>query len=65
MQGFIRGQDPEQVGAELHQRFVRGHEQGTLLTPEQSAAALLSLLPGDDTGQIWNATDPIPAGDHR
>jgi NAD(P)-dependent dehydrogenase (short-subunit alcohol dehydrogenase family) len=65
MQGFIRSQDPERIGAELHQRFVRNHERGTLLTPEESAAALLSRLPGDDTGQIWDATDPIPAGDHR
>jgi NAD(P)-dependent dehydrogenase (short-subunit alcohol dehydrogenase family) len=65
MQAFIRGQDPDKIGAGLHQRFVRSHEQGTLLTPEQSAAALMSRLHGNDTGQIWNATDPIPAGDHR
>jgi NAD(P)-dependent dehydrogenase (short-subunit alcohol dehydrogenase family) len=65
MQAFIRAQDPEQIGADLHQRFVRNHEQGTLLTPGQSAAALLSRLAGGDTGQIWNASDPLPTGDHR
>jgi 3-oxoacyl-[acyl-carrier protein] reductase len=65
MQAFIREQDPEQIGADLHQRFVRNYEQGTLLTPEQSAAALLSRLPGNDTGQIWNASDPLPTGAHR
>jgi len=65
MQAFIRDQAPEQVGAELHQRFVRSHEQGTLLTPGQSAAALLSRLPGDDTGRIWDANNLLPAGDHR
>jgi NAD(P)-dependent dehydrogenase (short-subunit alcohol dehydrogenase family) len=30
-----------------------------------AAAALVSWLPGDDTGQIWNASDLLPAGDHR
>jgi NAD(P)-dependent dehydrogenase (short-subunit alcohol dehydrogenase family) len=64
MQGFIRGQDPGKIGAELHQRFVRSHEQGTLLSPGESAAALLSRLPGNETGQIWSATDPMPAGGH-
>jgi NAD(P)-dependent dehydrogenase (short-subunit alcohol dehydrogenase family) len=62
MQAFIRGQDPEQIGAELHQRFARNHEQGTLLTPGQSAAALLPRLDGEDTGQIWDANDPLLTG---
>ncbi len=65
MQAFIRGQDPKKIGAGLHQRFVRSHEQGTLLTPGQSAAALLSRLPGDDTGRIWDANNPLRSGDHR
>lgn len=65
MQAFIREQDPVQIGADLHERFVRNHETGTLLTPERSAAALLSRLASVDSGQIWNATDPLPAGDHR
>jgi NAD(P)-dependent dehydrogenase (short-subunit alcohol dehydrogenase family) len=65
MQTFIRHQTPDQIGAELHQRFVRNYEQGTLLTPAQSAAMLLSRLPSDDTGQIWDASDPLPAGEPR
>jgi NAD(P)-dependent dehydrogenase (short-subunit alcohol dehydrogenase family) len=65
MQAFIRDQDPEQIGAELHQRFVRNHRQGTLLTPGQSAAALLAQLPGEDTGQIWDANHLLMTGDHR
>ena len=65
MQAFIRDQDPDQVGAGLHQRFVSSYRQGTLLTPEQSAAALLARLPGQDTGQIWTASDALPAGDPR
>jgi 3-oxoacyl-[acyl-carrier protein] reductase len=28
-----------------------------LLTPEQSARSLLTRLPGETTGQIWDATD--------
>jgi NADP-dependent 3-hydroxy acid dehydrogenase YdfG len=23
------------------------------------------MLAGNDTGQIWNASDPLPTGDHR
>jgi len=65
MQAFIRGQDPEQIGAVLHQRFVRNHEQGILLSPAESAAALLSRLAGEDTGQIWDAGDLLLTGDRR
>jgi hypothetical protein len=65
LQAFIRDQDPEQIGAGLHQRFVPSDRQGALITPGQSAAALLARLPGEDTGQIWTAKDPLPAGDPR
>ncbi len=66
MQAFIRGQDPELIGARLHQRFMANVDEGILLTPEQSAASLLARLPGEDTGQIWNVTDPLPTdGDPR
>jgi 3-oxoacyl-[acyl-carrier protein] reductase len=64
MQAFIRGQGPAQVGAGLHERFVRNHEQGILLTPRQSAASLLARLPGSDTGQIWDVTD-LTIGESR
>jgi 3-oxoacyl-[acyl-carrier protein] reductase len=58
MQGWIRKQDPEQVGATLHQRFVDNYQQGTLLTPAQSATSLLARLPSSATGQIWDVSDP-------
>jgi 3-oxoacyl-[acyl-carrier protein] reductase len=58
MQAWIRDQAPAQIGAELHGRFTRSYEQGTLITPEQSARSLLARLPGEVTGQIWNAADP-------
>ena len=57
MQGWIRDQDPDEIGAELHQRFVAGHESGDLLTPQDSAAVLLEHLRAGGTGQIWD----IPA----
>ena len=50
MQAWIREQDPARIGAALSQRFRRSHAEGTLITPEQSAAALLTRLSGDDTG---------------
>jgi NAD(P)-dependent dehydrogenase (short-subunit alcohol dehydrogenase family) len=59
MQAWIRGQEPERVGTELHDRFSRMHEEGSLLTPEQSAASLLARLAGSETGRIWDVTDPV------
>ncbi len=61
MQAWIRNQDPERIGA-LHERFNRNYAAGTLITPGQSAAALLDRLAGDDTGAIWDVrTAPAPA----
>ena len=61
MQAWIRGQDPDRVGADLHERFARSHQQGTLMTAEQSARTLIRHLTSDDTGQIWNAgSQPTP-----
>ena len=35
--------------------------KAALITPEHSAAALLALLAGDDTGAIWDVST-APAG---
>jgi NAD(P)-dependent dehydrogenase (short-subunit alcohol dehydrogenase family) len=40
MQAWIRQQDPERIGADLHERFNRTYTGGSLITPEHSAAAL-------------------------
>ena len=61
MQAWIRGQDPERIGAGLHERFNRNYADGALITAEQSAATLLARLAGDDTGSIWEA-GTAPAG---
>jgi NAD(P)-dependent dehydrogenase (short-subunit alcohol dehydrogenase family) len=62
MQAWIRQQDPGRIGAGLHQRFNRNYAEGTLITPEHSAAALLACLIGDDTGAIWDVgTAPVGA----
>jgi 3-oxoacyl-[acyl-carrier protein] reductase len=58
MQAWIRGQNPQQIGTALHQQFIRSYQHGTLLTPSQSAASLLTRLPSQGTGQIWNASAP-------
>jgi len=57
MQGWIRQQDPAVIGRDLHERFIAMHKSGTLLTPEQSASALLERLRTGGTGQIWNVSD--------
>jgi NAD(P)-dependent dehydrogenase (short-subunit alcohol dehydrogenase family) len=58
MQAWIRRQDPERIGAGLHERFTRNYAEGALITPEHSAAALLAHLAGDDTGGIWDVSRP-------
>ena len=56
MQAWIRRQDPERIGAGLHERFNRNYAEGALITPEYSAAALLALLAGDETGAVWDVS---------
>jgi 3-oxoacyl-[acyl-carrier protein] reductase len=58
MQGWIRNQPAEEIGAALHERFIESYERGALLTPEQSAQSLLARLAGDDTGLVWSVDDP-------
>lgn len=61
MQAWIREQDPARIGAGLRERFNKNFAEGALITPEHSASVLLALLPGDDTGAIWDVS-AIPAG---
>jgi NAD(P)-dependent dehydrogenase (short-subunit alcohol dehydrogenase family) len=58
MQAWIRDQDSNRIGAELHDRFTRNYQYGALLSPEQSAGLLLARLSSTDTGQIWDAAEP-------
>lgn len=60
MQAWIRRQDPERIGAAMHERFNQNFTEGTLIRPERSAAALIAHLSGDDTGAIWDVnTAPV------
>lgn len=54
MQAWIRGQDPGQIGAELHQRFTASYRRRSLISPQQSAQSLLARLDTDGTGEIWD-----------
>lgn len=58
MQAWIREQEPDRIGAAMHDRFVRNHAAGRLLTTGASAHALVRRIPGDDTGRIWSVDDP-------
>jgi NAD(P)-dependent dehydrogenase (short-subunit alcohol dehydrogenase family) len=61
MQAWIRSQAAERVGA-LRERFNKNFAEGILITPEQSAAALLAHLAAHDTGAIWDvSTAPVGA----
>jgi len=61
MQAWIRRQDPERIGTGLHERFNKNYAEGSLITPEQSAAVLLARLAGEDTGAIWDVSATPPA----
>jgi NAD(P)-dependent dehydrogenase (short-subunit alcohol dehydrogenase family) len=54
MQRWIRERDPSEIGVALHERFTRAHADGALIDPERSAESLLTLLPGEETGQVWD-----------
>ena len=54
MQGFIREQPAEVIGQAMHDRFAANYESGSLISPETSAASLLTHLASSETGQIWN-----------
>lgn len=58
MQAWIRDQDGAGFPA-LHERFRYLHQEGLLITPEQSAAALVPRITGAETGQTWNVEDPM------
>jgi 3-oxoacyl-[acyl-carrier protein] reductase len=57
MQQWVREQDPEQIGSELHERFLQAHRSGALLPPERAAGALVARLSGDESGRIWDVHD--------
>jgi 3-oxoacyl-[acyl-carrier protein] reductase len=57
MQEWIRGQDRERIGAELHERFTRFAASGELITPGRAAASLLARLGGADNGAVWDVDD--------
>jgi NAD(P)-dependent dehydrogenase (short-subunit alcohol dehydrogenase family) len=57
MQGWIRSQPPDEIGAALHEHFRASYEQGSLLTPEHSARSLVAKLVGDANGEVWTVTD--------
>jgi NAD(P)-dependent dehydrogenase (short-subunit alcohol dehydrogenase family) len=60
MQAWIRQQDPGRIGTAVHERFNQNFADGTLITSERSAAALIAHLGGDDTGAIWDvSTAPV------
>jgi NAD(P)-dependent dehydrogenase (short-subunit alcohol dehydrogenase family) len=57
MQAWIRDQHPDRIGTALHTRFNQNFTEGVLITPEESAAALIARLDSGDTGSIWDVSD--------
>lgn len=54
MQEWLRSRPDDEVATGLPESFRRLHEDGALITPERSAAGLLSRLPLTETGQSWS-----------
>lgn len=54
MQQWIRDQQPDVIGRQLHERFVTSHASGQLITAQQSAAGLLARLTSQNTGEVWD-----------
>jgi hypothetical protein len=57
---WILAQPPAKIGAALHQRFARSYEEGSLITPGQSARSLMQHLATDATGETWNVNTSRP-----
>jgi NAD(P)-dependent dehydrogenase (short-subunit alcohol dehydrogenase family) len=57
MQAWIREHGKDRLQDATHRRFLRFHEQGSLIDPEQSAAALMRRLTGPDNGGVWDVND--------
>jgi hypothetical protein len=53
--GVDPGPGPRADRHGLHGQFTRANREGHLITPERSAASLLTRLAGDGTGEIWAA----------
>ncbi|GAA2056808.1 SDR family oxidoreductase [Leifsonia soli] len=62
MQAWIRAQNPDTVGPELHARFQRWFDGGTLTSAEHSASTLIPRLLTSQTGRIWSAGHTIAEG---
>ena len=44
----------------LHEPFARSYEEGSLITPGQSARSLMHHLATDATGETWNVNTSRP-----
>lgn len=51
LQAYVRQQDPEVIGADLHRRFVERFENGELHPPEEPARVTADLLETDANGE--------------
>ncbi|WP_255955961.1 SDR family NAD(P)-dependent oxidoreductase [Streptomyces odontomachi] len=57
MQAWIRRTGRGRLDGATYTRFVRNHEEGGLISSDDSARALLDRLAGDATGQVWDVHD--------
>jgi 3-oxoacyl-[acyl-carrier protein] reductase len=56
MQAWIRARPQAKISAALHERFARSYEEGSLITPGQSARSLMHHLAADATARSGTST---------
>ncbi len=62
MQAWIRARSPARIGAALHERFAGSYEEGSLISPGQSARSLMEQLAAGAAGEIWNVNSSSATG---
>ncbi|MEU1599137.1 SDR family oxidoreductase [Streptomyces sp. NPDC005708] len=58
MQELIRQEGGGRLDEATHTRFLRTHQEGKLISTDDSARSLVDRLAGDATGAIWDVSDP-------
>ncbi len=62
MQAWIRARSPAKIGAALRERFAGSCEEGSLISPGQSARSLMEQLAADAAGEVWNVNSSSATG---
>ena len=60
MQAWILARHRQRSAPRCDERFARSYEEGSLITPGQSARSLMQHLATGATGETWNVNTSRP-----